>query len=164
MKNLLLLATIFFVFFTFNSCNQSQQDGIPSPTINSEDSSSPKRINWRNWPPMVSKSSNNEADLMMKIINNEIKTPMDSAMSKKCFDFMKTNYSLMNKILNNPISSKKEMAEIAMVNYLICVNSIELLEKSKLVLTIYMKNELETYKNNVELVSPRILDMTKSFQ
>ena len=97
-------------------------------------------------------------------MKKEIKTPMDSAMSKKCFDYMKTNYSLMNKILNDPISSDKKVAQVAMANYMICVNSIELLEKSKMVLTIDMKNELETYKNNVELVSPRVFDLIKSIQ
>ena len=151
MKNLLLLATNIFCFFTFNSCNRSQQHPIPSTTIASVGST-------------VSDSSNDGDGLMMKIMNNEIKTPMDSAMSKKCFDYLKTNYSLMNKILNDPISSMKEVAQVAMANYMICVNSIELLEKSKLVLTIDMKNELETYKNNVDLVTPRILDLNKSIQ
>ena len=87
---------------------------------------------------------------------------MDSAMSKKCFDYMKTNYSLMNKILRDPISS--EVAQVAMVNYVICVTSIELLKKSKVVLTVDMKNELETYKNNVELVSPRIISLYQNSQ
>jgi hypothetical protein len=105
-----------------------------------------------------------EDSIMIKIMKNEIKTPMDSVMSKKCFDYLKTNYSLMNKILNDPISLNKEAAQVAMANYLICMNSIELLEKSKMVLTIDVKNELETYKNRIELVSPRIFDLYKSIQ
>ncbi len=112
------------------------------------------------------KSSNDEiyGDFMMKIIEEKIQTPMDSATALKCFECMKTNYSLMNKILNNPISSNNQVAQVAMANYMICANSIELLEKSKMVLTIDMKNELETYKNNVELVSPRVFDLIKSIQ
>jgi hypothetical protein len=70
----------------------------------------------------------------------------------------------MNKILNDPISSNKEMAQVAMANFLICVNSIELLEQSKVVLTIDMKKELETYKNNVELVRPTIVSLYQNSQ
>ena len=150
MKTLLFIATL-FCFFIFNSCDRSQENRISSPSIESIDTT-------------TSNSSNNEDDLMMKIMKKEIKTPMDSAMSKKCFDYMKTNYSLMNKILNDPISSDKKVAQVAMVNYMICVNSIELLEKSKVVLTVDMKNELETYKNNVELVSPRIISVYQNSQ
>jgi len=151
MKNLLLIATTFFCLFTFINCNQSQQNQISSPTIDSVDST-------------ISNPSNDEDDLMMKIIKKEIKTPMDSALSKKCFDYMKTNYSLMNKILDNPISSNKEMAQVAMTNFLICVNSVELLEQSKVVLTVDMKKELETYKNNVELVRPTIVSLYQNSQ
>ena len=150
MKTLLFIATL-FCFFIFNSCDQSQENRISSPSIESIDTT-------------TSNSSNNEDDLMMKIMKKEIKTPMDSAMSKKFFDYMKTNYSLMNKILNDPISSDKKVAQVAMANYMICVNSIELLEKSKVVLTVDMKNELETYKNNVELVSPRIISVYQNSQ
>lgn len=151
MKNLLLLATTFFCLFIFNSCNQSQEQEISPTTFDSEDST-------------IAKPSNDEDDLMMKIMNKEIKTPMDSTMSKKCFDYMKTNYSLMNKILDNPVSSNKEMAQVAMANFVLCVNSIELLEKSKSALSFDMINELETYKNNLELVEPRIIKLYQNSQ
>ena len=147
-KTMTIFGAILFASFILTSCVQSQENGISSPSIDTT----------------TSNSSNNEDDLMMKIMKKEIKTPMDSAMSKKCFDYMKTNYSLMNKILNVSISSNKEVAQVAMANYMICVNSIELLEKSKVVLTVDMKNELETYKNNVELVSPRIISMYQNSQ
>ena len=105
-----------------------------------------------------------EDDLMVKIINKEIKTPMKQLLAKRCLDYMKTNYSLMNKIIDDPISLSKKGSEIAMANYVICINSLELLEKSKDSVTNEMKTEIQELKYNLELVRPRILRLYDNTQ
>jgi hypothetical protein len=103
-----------------------------------------------------------EDDLMLKIINKDIKTPMDSTLAIRCFNYMKVNYSLMIKIIDSKLSSNKEMAQVAMANYIICTNSIELLEKSSGVLTKSTRNEIKGYKSKLEPVSLRIFDLYQS--
>jgi hypothetical protein len=105
-----------------------------------------------------------EDDLMVKIINKEIKTPMDQLLAKRCLDFMKTNYSLMNKIIDDPISLSNKGSELAMANYVICINSLELLEKSKDSVTNKMKTEIQDLKYKLELVEPRILRLYENTQ
>jgi hypothetical protein len=105
-----------------------------------------------------------ENDLMVKIINKEITTPMDQLLAKRCLDYMKTNYSLMNKIIDDPISLTNKGSEIAMANYVICINSLELLEKSIDSVTSEMKTEIQVLKYKLELVSPRILQLYENTQ
>ncbi len=103
-------------------------------------------------------------DLMMKIINKDINIPMEHNMAKRCFEYMKTNYGLMNKIIDDPISLTVKGSEIAVANYVICINSLELLEQSKDSLTNEMKDEIQNYKYKLELISPRIMKLYQDFQ
>jgi hypothetical protein len=109
-------------------------------------------------------SSEEGDDLMMKIAKKELKIPMDSSTANKCFDYMKTNYSLMLKIINDPISSNEKVAQVAMANYLICVNGIELLEKSEKTLSLKMKNEIEAFKKDLERVNSKMQSLYQNIE
>lgn len=115
-----------------------------------------------NQPDSVTPAT--EDDLMMKLINKEIKAPMDSLMTVKCFNYMKTNYSLMTKLMESPFTTNKDVAKVAMVNYAICINVIDLMEKSPKSVTGDMKNELKNYKNKIDLMSPKFLELYKKYE
>ena len=113
---------------------------------------------------MDSTSFLSDDDLMMKIINKDINIPMGHYMAKRCLEYMKTNYGLMNKIIDDPISLTVKGSEIAMANYVICINSLELLEQSKNSLTNEMKDEIQNYKYKLELIRPRIMNLYQDSQ
>lgn len=128
-----------------------------TPTINNK-SSSIDSIN----------SSNDEiyGDFMMKIIEKKIQTPMDSATALKCFDFLKINYSLMMKLLNEKNNyeetiniSGENYRTLIMTNFLVCENAIDLLEKSENVLNKNIQNELIDFKEKIKFVNQRVIDL-----
>lgn len=104
--------------------------------------------------------------LMMQIIEQKIKTPMDLSMTLKCHSYLKTSYSLMTKLLNYKEAqteakqiSELDLSTIIMTNYLVCQNAIILLEKSTVSMNNQMQKELIEYKKNLELISGRVMDV-----
>jgi hypothetical protein len=107
-----------------------------------------------------------DSDLMMKIIEQKINTPMDSAMTLKCNAYLKTCYSLMIKLLNDKDAqtevrkiSDLDLSTMIMSNYLVCENAIVLLEKSTISMNNQMQKELIEYKKKLELVSDRVMNL-----
>lgn len=107
-----------------------------------------------------------DSDLMMKIIEQKINTPMDSAMTLKCNAYLKTCYSLMIKLLNDKEAqtevrkiSDLDLSTMIMSNYLVCENAIVLLEKSTISMNNQMQKELIEYKKKLELVSDRVMNL-----
>ena len=105
-------------------------------------------------------------DLMMKIIEQSINTPMDSAMTLKCNAYLKTCYTLMIKLLNNKeaqAEAKKitdlDLNTMIMSNYLVCENAIVLLEKSTISMNNHMQKELIEYKKKLQLISERVMNL-----
>ena len=105
-------------------------------------------------------------DLMMKIIEQSINTPMDSAMTLKCNAYLKTCYTLMIKLLNDKeaqAEAKKitdlDLNTMIMSNYLVCENAIVLLEKSTISMNNHMQKELIEYKKKLQLISERVMNL-----
>jgi len=114
------------------------------------------------------KKTNDEldGDLMMKIIEQKIKTPMDSSMTIKCHAYLKNSYSLMIKLLNDTEAQNEAMKitdldlnTLIMSNYLVCDNAIILLEKSTTSMSNNMQKELIEYKKNLQLVGDRVMNL-----
>jgi hypothetical protein len=114
------------------------------------------------------KKNKDELDtaLMMRIIEQKIKTPMDFSMTLKCHSYLKTSYSLMIKLLKYKEAqteakqiSELDLSTIIMTNYLVCQNAIILLEKSTVSMNNQMQKELIEYKKNLELISGRVMDV-----
>jgi hypothetical protein len=113
------------------------------------------------------KSTNNELDddLMMKIIEKKINTPMDSAMTIKCFEYLKTSYGLMIKLLEDVEAQNEakkrtdmDLNTLIMSNYLICTNAIDLLDKSIISMNSNMQTELVEYKKKLEIVGEKVMN------
>lgn len=105
-----------------------------------------------------------DGDLMMKIIEQKIDTPMDSTMTLKCNAYLKTCYSLMIKLINYEEAQTEvveitelDLSTVIMYNYLVCENAIVLLEKSKISMNNEMQEELNEYKNKLQQVSDRVM-------
>jgi hypothetical protein len=102
----------------------------------------------------------------MKIIEQKIKTPMDSSMTLKCHTYLKTCYSLMIKLLNDKEAQNEakkitdlDLNTMIMSNYLVCENAIILLEKSTNSMSNNMQKELIEYKKKLQLVSDRVMNL-----
>ena len=107
-----------------------------------------------------------DSDLMTKIIEQKINTPMDSTMTLKCNAYLKTFYSLMIKLLNDKEAQNEagkitdlDLSTMIMSNYLVCENAIILLEKSTISMNNHMQKELIEYKKKLQLVSDRVMNL-----
>ena len=107
-----------------------------------------------------------DSDLMMKIIEQKINTPMDSAMILKCNAYLKICYTLMIKLLNDKEAqtearkiSDLDLSTLIMSNYLVCENAIVLLEKSTISMNNPMQKELIEYKKKLQLTEDRVMNL-----
>ena len=79
---------------------------------------------------------------------------------------MKTNYSLMMKLLNEKNNyeetiniSGENYRTLIMTNFMVCENAIDLLEKSENVLNKNIQNELIDFKEKIKFVNQRVIDL-----
>lgn len=79
-----------------------------------------------------SDSSSATGDLMLRIIEKDIPTPLDSATAAQCLDLMQTSLGLSQK-LKGPggISDTEQGKLVGMSCFLVCENGIALFEESK---------------------------------
>ena len=92
-------------------------------------------------------SSSNTDGLMMKIIEKDIPTPMDSATAMQCLDLMQTYLGLSQKIMGpGGISNTEQGNLVGMSCVLICENGIALYEESKSKLPKNVVNSFEDFK------------------
>ena len=92
-------------------------------------------------------SSSNTDDLMMKIIEKDIPTPMDSATAMDCLDLMQTSLGLSQKIMGpGGISNTEQGNLVGMSCVLVCENGLALYEESKSKLPQNVVNGFEDFK------------------
>jgi hypothetical protein len=104
----------------------------------------------RNVPEGInddSDSSSATGDLMLKIIEKDIPTPMDSATAAQCLDLMQTSFELSQKITGpGGISDSEQGKLVGMSCLLVCENGIELFEESKAKLPKNLVNAFKEFK------------------
>jgi hypothetical protein len=92
-------------------------------------------------------SSSNSDDLMLKIIEKSIPTPMDSATAMECLELMKTSHGLSQKIMGpGGISDTEQGNMVGLSCILVCENGIAIYEESKSKLPKNVVNEFESFK------------------